>query len=204
MHAGVAAAYAHQQFPAASADWPESADFSGVQVTCNLLCSALKLTEPTNQGQVEGELLAVFIGCQLKDFIVKSSLVKYHQIRVCSDSLTVLKCIRKTDTAFSTWASKRIASIQHSVDIDDTYHVPHVITDNLVDSATKPQKRPSRFLDERWFQGKGVIDIPMQLIPFTERSLYSQPRMDDLPSQWLSSAARNCLLYTSPSPRDYA
>ena len=193
MHAGVAAAYAHQQFPAASADWPESADFSGVQVTCNLLCSALKLTEPTNQGQVEGELLAVFIGCQLKDFIVKSSLVKYHQIRVCSDSLTVLKCIRKTDTAFSTWASKRIASIQHSVDIDDTYHVPHVITDNLVDSATKPQKRPSKFLDERWFQGKGVIDIPMQLIPFTERSLYSQPRMDDLPSQWLSSAARTLL-----------
>ena len=193
MHAGVAAAYAHQQFPAASADWPESADFSGVQVTCNLLCSALKLTEPTNQGQVEGELLAVFIGCQLKDFIVKSSLVKYHQIRICSDSLTVLKCIRKTDTAFSTWASKRIASIQHSVDIDETYHVPHVITDNLVDSATKPQKRPSKFLDERWFQGKGVIDIPMQLIPFTERSLYSQPRMDDLPSQWLSSAARTLL-----------
>ena len=107
--------------------------------------------------------------------------------------LTVMKCIRKTDTAFSTWASKRIASIQHSIDLDDTWHVPHVITDNLVDSATKPQKRPSRFLDEKWFQGKGVIDIPMQLIPFTDRVLYCQPRMEDLPSQWLSSAARTLL-----------
>ena len=193
MHAGVAAAFAHQQFPAASASWPETADFSGVQVTCNLLCSALKLTEPTNQGQVEGELLAGFIGCQLKNFVVKNSLIKYHQIRLRSDSLTMLKCIRKTDTAFSTWASKRIASIQHSIDLDDTWHVPHVVTDNLVDSATKPQKRPSRFLDQRWFQGKNVIDIPMQLIPFTERSLYSQPRMEDLPSQWLSSAARTLL-----------
>ena len=193
MHAGVAAAYVHQQFPAASAEWSASADFSGVQVTCNLLCSALKLTEPTNQGQVEGELLAVFIGCQLKDFIVKHSLVDFHQIRICSDSLTVLKCIRKTDTAFSTWASKRIAAIQHSVDLDDTWHVPHTITDPLVDSATKPQKRPSKFLDERWFYGKGVIDIPVQHIEFTDRAVYSQPRMEDLPSQWLSSAARTLL-----------
>ena len=192
--AGVAAAYVHQQFPFESGTWGPEADFSGVVTTCNLLCAAVKLTDSKgNNTQVCGELLGKFIACQMKDFILKNVLVTFHRVRTCSDSLTVEKAIRKTDACYSIWAGKRIASIQRSIDLDQSWHIPHEITDATVDACTKYQKVPSASLNDQWFYGKGVLDKPLQLLPFTDRSTYSQPRLDDLPSQWLSSAARTFL-----------
>ena len=192
--AGIAAAYVHQQFPYESGLWAADADFSQVTVSCRLLCSALKLTDNTgHNSQVDGELLAKFLACQTKDFVLQNSLIKFHRVRLCSDSLTVEKAIRKTDACYSTWAGRRIASIQRSIDLDDSWHVPHSVTDATVDSCTKYKRHPSKAMDEGWFYGKGVLDQPMQLLPFTSRSTYAQPRLDDLPSQWLSSAARTFL-----------
>ena len=192
--AGVAAAYVHQQFPYESGLWAVDSDFSQVTVSCRLLCSALKLTDNSgHNSQVDGELLAKFLACQTKDFVLQNALIKFHRVRLCSDSLTVEKAIRKTDACYSTWAGRRIASIQRSIDLDDSYHVPHNVTDQICDSATKYQKHPSKFMNDQWFYGKDILDKPMQLLPFTCRSTYAQPRLDDLPSQWLSSAARTFL-----------
>ena len=192
--AGIAAAYVHQQFPYESGLWAADADFSQVKVSCRLLCAALKLTDNVgHNSQVDGELLAKFLACQAKDFVLQNSLIKFHRVRLCSDSLTVEKAIRKTDACYSTWAGRRIASIQRSIDLDDSWHVPHSVTDATVDSCTKYKRHPSKAMDECWFYGKGVLDHPMQLLPFTSRSTYAQPRLDDLPSQWLSSAARTFL-----------
>ena len=198
--AGVAAAYIHQQFPYDSGLWGPEADFSEVISTCNLLCATVKLTDNKgNNTQVCGELLGKFIACQMKDFILANTLIQFHQVRVCSDSLTVEKAIRKTDACFSIWAGKRIASIQRSIDLDQSWHIPHEITDATVDACTKYQKAPSSSLNDQWFFGKGVLDKPLQLLPFTNRSTYSQPRLDDLPSQWLSSAARTFLGLKMPA-----
>ena len=190
--AGIAAAYLHQQFPFDSGFRDKSADFSDVMVHCNLLCAALKLTDNQgHSGQVDGELLGKLLSCRLREFVVKNSLIVFHQIRHCSDSLTVERAIRKTDAAYSTWAGKRIAFIQQSMDLDESWHVPHEVTDGTVDCCTKQQKRPSLFLNDGWFCGTGVLNKPLQLLPFTERSTYFQPRLDDLPAQWLSTAARS-------------
>ena len=97
------------------------------------------------------------------------------------------------------WAGRRIASIQRSIDLDQSWHVPHEVTDALVDSATKYQKCPSKSMDEKWFFGKGILDKALQLLPFTSRAIYAQPRLDDLPSQWLSSAARTFLGLKMPT-----
>ena len=198
--AGMAAAYVHQQFPYESGLWGPEADFSEVITTCNLLCATVKLTDNKgNNTQVCGELLGKFIACQMKDFIVSNVLIKFHQVRVCSDSLTVEKAIRKTDACYSIWAGKRIASIQRSIDLDQSWHIPHEITDATVDACTKYQKVPSSSLNDQWFFGKGVLDKPLQLLPFTDRSTYSQPRLDDFPSQWLSAAARTFLGLKMPA-----
>ena len=198
--AGVAAAYIHQQFPYESGLWGPEADFSEVTTTCNLLCATVKLTDNKgNNTQVCGELLGKFIACQMKDFILANILIKFHQVRTCSDSLTVEKAIRKTDACYSIWAGKRIAAIQRSIDLDQSWHVPHEITDATVDACTKYQKTPSSSLNDQWFYGKGVLDKPLQLLPFTDRSTYYQPRLDDLPSQWLSSAARTFLGLKMPA-----
>ena len=198
--AGAAAAYIHQQFPYDSGLWGPEADFSKVISTCNLLCATVKLTDNKgNNTQVCGELLGKFIACQMKDFVLANTLIQFHQVRVCSDSLTVEKAIRKTDACFSIWAGKRIASIQRSIDLDQSWHIPHEITDATVDACTKYQKAPSSSLNDQWFFGKGVLDKPLQLLPFTNRSTYSQPRLDDLPSQWLSSAARTFLGLKMPA-----
>ena len=192
--AGLAAAYVHQQFPYESGLWAADADFSQVTVSCRLLCSALKLTDNSgHNSQVDGELLSKFLACQLKDFVLKNSLIKFHRVRLCGDSLTVEKAIRKTEACYSTWAGRRIASIQRSIDLDDSWHVPHSVTDATVDSCTKYQKHPSRSMDDGWFYGKDVLDKPLQLLPYTCRSTYAQPRIEDLPSQWLSSTARTFL-----------
>ena len=191
---GVAAAFVHQQFPYESGLWATDADFSQVTVSCRLLCAALKLTDNSgHNSQVDGELLAKFLACQTKDFVLKNSLIKFHQVRLCSDSLTVEKAIRKTDACYSMWAGRRIAAIQRSIDLDDSWHVPHSITDATVDSCTKFQRHPSRAMNDQWFYGRGVLDKPLQLLPFTCRSAYAEPRLDDFPSQWLSSAARTFL-----------
>ena len=198
--AGVAAAYVHQQFPFESGTWGQDADFSTVTVTCNLLCAAVKLTDSKgNNTQVCGELLGKFVACQMKDFIVENVLIRFHQVRVCSDSLTVEKAIRKTDACYSIWAGKRIAAIQRSLDLDQSWHVPHQITDATCDSATKYQRKPSAALDDRWFQGRGVLDVPIQKLPFTDRAGYARPRIEDLPGQWLSSAAKTFLGLSLPS-----
>ena len=198
--AGVAAAYVHQQFPYESGLWGPEADFSEVITTCNLLCATVKLTDNKgNNTQVCGELLGKFIACQMKDFIVDNVLIQFHQVRACSDSLTVEKAIRKTDACYSIWAGKRIASIQRSIDLDQSWHIPHEITDATVDACTKYQREPSSSLNNKWFFGEGVLDKPLQLLPFTDRSTYSQPRLDDLPSQWLSAAARTFLGLKMPA-----
>jgi len=54
-------------------------------------------------------------------------------------------------------------------------------------------------MDEKWFFGKGILDKALQLLPFTSRAIYAQPRLDDLPSQWLSSAARTFLGLKMPT-----
>ena len=190
--AGVAAAYIHQQFPFESGSRPPTADFSDVTVSCNLLCAALKLTDNQgHNGQVDGELLGKFLSCQLREFVVNHALIDFHQVRHCGDSLTVERAIRKSDAAYNIWAGKRIAYIQQSMDLDESWHVPHEITDGTIDSCTKQQKRPSVFLNDGWFHGTGVLDKPLQLIQYTDRTTYSHPRLDDLPAQWLSTAARS-------------
>ena len=190
--AGVAAAYIHQQFPFESGSRPPTADFSDVTVSCNLLCAALKLTDNQgHNGQVDGELLGKFLSCQLREFVVNHALIDFHQVRHCGDSLTVERAIRKSDAAYNIWAGKRIAYIQQSMDLDESWHVPHEITDGTIDSCTKQQKRPSVFLNDGWFHGTGVLDKPLQLLPYTDRTTYSHPRLDDLPAQWLSTAARS-------------
>merc|ERR1712020_356857 len=89
--AGVAAAYIHQQFPYDSGLWGPEADFSEVTTTCNLLCATVKLTDNKgNNAQVCGELLGKFIACQMKDFILANILIKFHQVRTCSDNLRKL------------------------------------------------------------------------------------------------------------------
>ena len=189
--AGIAAAYIHQQFPYESGTRPLTADFSDVTISCNLLCAALKLTVEGHHGQVDGELLGKFLASKLREFVVKHALIGFHQVRHCSDSLTVERAIRKTDAAYSTYAGKRIAYIQQSMDLDESWHVPHEITDGTVDGCTKQQKRPSVSMNGGWFKGAGVLDKPLQLLPFTDRATYSRPRLDDLPAQWLSTAARS-------------
>ena len=192
--AGIAADYVHQQFPYESGFWSTDADFTNVTVSCRLLCAALKLTDSNgHNSQVDRELLAKFLACQAKDFVLQNSLIEFHQVRLCSDSLTVERAIRKTDACYSMWAGRRIASIQRSIDLDQSWHVPHEVTDALVDSSTKYQKYPSKSMNNQWFYGKGILDRALQLLPFTSRATYAQPRLDDLPSQWLSSAARTFL-----------
>ena len=190
--AGVAAAYIHQQFPFESASRPSTADFSDVTVTCNLLCAALKLTDNHNS-QVDGELLGKFLSCRLGDFVTNHALIDFHRVRHCSDSLTIERAIRKSDACYSTWAGRRIAYIQQAIDVDDSWHIPHEITDGTVDSCTKQQKQPSLCLNGGWFHGEGILDKPLQMLPFTARATYSQPRISDLPAQWLSSTARSFL-----------
>ena len=198
--AGVAAAYVHQQFPYESGSWGPEADFSEVITTCNLLCATVKLTDNKgNNDQVSGELLGKFLACQLKENIQANALIKFHQVRLCSDSLTVERAIRKTDACYSIWAGKRIASIQRSIDVDCSYHVPHEVTDATVDACTKYQRSPSKHLNEKWFEGRGVLDIPIQRLPYTDRAIYAQPRIEDLPSQWLSSAAKTFLGLNLPA-----
>ena len=198
--AGAAAAYIHQQFPFESGSWGPDADFAGVTIACNLLCAAVKLTDSkgANNTQVCGELLGKFVACQMKDFIVENVLIKFHQVRACSDSLTVEKAIRKTDACYSIWAGKRIAAIQRSLDLGQSWHVPHGITDATVDSCTKYQRKPSAALNEQWFQGRGVLDVPIQKLPFTARASYARPRIEDLPGQWLSPAAKTFLGLSMP------
>ena len=198
--AAIAAAYVHQMMPYESGRWGAEADFSQVTVSCRLLAAAVKLTD--NRGhncQVSGELLSKFIACRLKDSIVDSVLIKFDQILICGDSLTVEKAIRKSDAAFNLWAGRRVASIQRSIDVDCSYHVPHTITDSILDAGTKYQKKPSKYLNSKWFQGEGVLDKPIQQFPFTDRALYAFPRIGDLPSQWLSTAARTFLGLSLPA-----
>ena len=190
----------HQQFPYESGSWGPEADFSEVITTCNLLCATVKLTDNKgNNDQVSGELLGKFLACQLKENIQANALIKFHQVRLCSDSLTVERAIRKTDACYSIWAGKRIASIQRSIDVDCSYHVPHEVTDATVDACTKYQRSPSKHLNEKWFEGRGVLDIPIQRLPYTDRAIYAQPRIEDLPSQWLSSAAKTFLGLNLPA-----
>ena len=198
--AGAAAAYVHQQFPYESGSWGSEADFSEVITTCNLLCAAVKLTDNKgNNDQVSGELLGKFLACQLKESIQANALIDFHQVRLCSDSLTVERAIRKTDACYSIWAGKRIASVQRSIDVDCSYHVPHEVTDATLDACTKYQRSPSRHLNEKWFRGRGVLDVPIQKLPYTDRAIYAQPRIEDLPSQWLSSAAKTFLGLNLPA-----
>ena len=192
--AGAANCYIHQMFPYDAGLRGPEADFSDVTVTCNLLCSTVKLTDNNgNNSQVCGELLGKLLAVQLKEFVMKNILIKVHEIRVGSDSLTVEKALRKSDACFSTWAGRRIAAIQRGLDLDDSYHVPHTITDATVDPATKFQRFPSKFLNRQWFHGEGVLDKPLQLLPWTDRSSYMFPKIEDLPSFWLSTAARTFL-----------
>ena len=67
------------------------------------------------------------------------------------------------------------------------------VTDACVDAFTKYQRTPSSAMNAQWFHGTGVLDKPMQLLPCTNRADYSLPRIEDLPSQWLSSTARTLL-----------
>ena len=192
--AGIASAYVHQMFPYESGFYGQDDDFTDVIVSCRLLCAAVKLTDNKgNNDQVSGELLGKFLACQLKENIQANVLINFHQVRLCSDSLTVERAIRKTDACYSIWAGRRVASIQRSIDVDCSYHVPHEVTDATVDACTKYQRSPSKHLNEKWFEGRGVLDIPIQKLPYTDRAIYAQPRIGDLPSQWLSSAAKTFL-----------
>ena len=88
--AGWAAAYAHQQFPYKSGIWGPGADFSQVTVRWNLMAADVKLTDNKgNHVQVCGELLGKYIGVELLKFVIQNSLVKFHAVRLCSDSMTI-------------------------------------------------------------------------------------------------------------------
>jgi hypothetical protein len=67
------------------------------------------------------------------------------------------------------------------------------ISDTTVDCCTKYQHKPSNAMNEQWFHGTGVLDVPIQLLPWTDRTEYAVPRIEDLPAQWLSSTARTLL-----------
>ena len=49
------------------------------------------------------------------------------------------------------------------------------------------------YAHQQWFHGAGVLDKPMQQLPWTNQADYALPRIEDLPSQWLSSTARTLL-----------
>ena len=52
----------------------------------------MKLTDNKgNNGQVDGELLALHTAVELKNHIEKVVLVTFHAVRICSDSLTVMQ-----------------------------------------------------------------------------------------------------------------
>ena len=192
--AGCAAAYSHQQFPYESGTWAPEADFSQVRVSCNLMAADIKLTDNKgNHSQVCGELLGKYIGVELLKFVKENSLVKFHAVRICSDSMTIEKSLRKTSACYSVWAGHRIAHIQRSIDLDESWHLPGTVTDACVDSCTKYQRTPSSAMNAQWFHGAGVLDKPMQLLPWTNRADYALPRVEDLTSQWLSSTARTLL-----------
>ena len=198
--AGSAAAYIHQQFPFESGTWGPEADFSGVQVNCRLYTANVKLTDNKgNNGQVDGELLALHTAVELKNHIEEVVMIKFHAVRLCSDSLTVMQCIRKTDSCYSIWAGKRIAHIQRSIDVDNVWHLPGKITDACIDACTKYQTTPSSAMNEQWFFGKGVLDKPLQTLPWTPREKYAVPKMEDLPAQWLSTAAKTLLSQKLPA-----
>ena len=192
--AGCAGAYAHQMFPYEAGTWGPGANFTNVKITCNLLAADVKLTDSKgNQSQVCGELLGKHIGVQLIQFVKDNSLVKFHAVRLCSDSLVVEKCLRKTNACFSIWAGHRIAYIQRSIDVDQSWHLPGSVTDRTVDCCTKYQRTPSSAMNDGWFHGTGVLDVPIQLLPWTDRKEYAVPRIEDLPAQWLSSTAKTLL-----------
>ena len=116
-----------------SGAWEPGADFSNVRVSCNLLAADVKLTDNKgNYSQVCGELLVKHIGVQLPQFVKDNSLVQFHAVRLCSESLTVEGCLRKTSTCYSIWAGHRIAHIQRSIDLDDSWHLPGSVTDSTV------------------------------------------------------------------------
>ena len=48
-------------------------------------------------------------------------------------------------------------------------------------------------MNDGWFHGTGVLDVPIQLLPWTDRKEYAVPRIEDLPAQWLSSTAKTLL-----------
>ena len=86
--AGSAAAYIHQQFPFKSGTWGPEADFSGVQINCRLYTANIKLTDNKgNNGQVDGELLALHTAVELKNHIEEVVLIKFHAVRICSIQL---------------------------------------------------------------------------------------------------------------------
>ena len=192
--AGCAAIYVHQQFPYKSGTWGLEANFSEVQASCNLLCASVKLTDNKgNNGQVCGELLALYTATELLDFVQQNSLVKFHQVRICSDSLMIMRCLRKTEACYSIRAGKRIAQVQRSIDRDNVWHLPGTVTDACVDACTEYQSTPSSAMNRQWFFGEGVLDKPLQKFPWTARAEYAFPRIEDLPAQWLSAQAKTFL-----------
>ena len=54
-------------------------------------------------------------------------------------------------------------------------------------------------MNEQWFFGKGVLDKPLQTLPWTPREKYAVPKMEDLPAQWLSTAAKTLLSQKLPA-----
>ena len=67
------------------------------------------------------------------------------------------------------------------------------ISDTTVDCCTKYQHKPSNAMNEQWFHGTGVLDLPIQLLPWTDRTEYAVSRIEDLPAHWPSSTARTLL-----------
>ena len=62
-----------------------------------------------------------------------------------------------------------------------------------MDACTKYQTKPSTAINKHWFTGKGILNKPLQKLPWTPRADYTFPKMEDLPLQWLSSAAKTLL-----------
>ena len=113
------------------------------------MAADVKLTDNKgNNGQVCGELLGKYIRVELLKFVKENSLVKFYAVRLCSDSMTVEKCLRKTSACYSIWACHRLAHIQRSIDLDDSWHLPGTMTYVCVNSCTKYQHTPSSGMNE--------------------------------------------------------
>ena len=81
------------------------------------------------------ELAGGVLGCQLRQFLVRELDTKFDRIRMWSDSMVVLSCIRNRKTRFKTYVANRLSYIHGATDVSDWSYVPS--QDNPADVGSR-------------------------------------------------------------------